>query len=97
MLELIHNDVFGHVFVPSISKSMYYSSFIDDFLRNRWMYFFQNKSKVFFQFKEFKVLVENQIEKKLKLSMTNNGGEFFKNEFKEFYKKCVILRKNVSP
>ena len=31
ILELIHNDVFGPVPVPSLGKSMYYVSLIDDF------------------------------------------------------------------
>jgi hypothetical protein len=31
ILELIHSDVFGPVPVPSLGKSMYYVSFIDDF------------------------------------------------------------------
>jgi hypothetical protein len=38
ILELIHSDVFGHVPVPSLDKSMYYVSFIDDFSRNTWIY-----------------------------------------------------------
>jgi hypothetical protein len=31
ILELIHSDVFGPVPIPSLGKSMYYVSFIDDF------------------------------------------------------------------
>jgi len=31
ILELVHSDVFGPVKVPSLGKSMYYVSFIDDF------------------------------------------------------------------
>jgi hypothetical protein len=31
ILELIHSDVFGPVHVPSLGKSVYYVSFIDDF------------------------------------------------------------------
>ena len=31
ILELVHGDVFGSVSVPSLGKSMYYVSFIDDF------------------------------------------------------------------
>jgi hypothetical protein len=34
ILALIHSDVFGAVLVPSLGKSMYYVSFIDDFSRN---------------------------------------------------------------
>jgi hypothetical protein len=57
ILELIHSDVFGPI--PSLGKSVYYVSFIDDFSRNTWIYFLRKKSKVFDKFKEFKALVEN--------------------------------------
>jgi len=30
ILELVHSDVFGHVKVPSLGKSVYYVSFIDE-------------------------------------------------------------------
>ena len=59
ILELVHSDVFAIVKVPSLGKSLYYVSFIDDFSRNIWTYFLKNKSKVFDRFKEFKALVEN--------------------------------------
>ena len=64
ILELIHSDVFGPVPVPSLGKSVYYVSFIDDFSRKIWIYFLRKKSEVFAKFKEFKALVENQSEKK---------------------------------
>ena len=97
ILELVHNDVFGLVSVPSLGKSMYYVSFIDNFSRNTWIYFLRNKSEVFDRFKEFKALVENQTEKKIKVLRTENGGEFCKKEFEEFYKKCGIARKKYTP
>ena len=67
------------VFVPSLRKSMYYVSFIDDFSRNLWIYFLRKKSEVFSKFKEFKALVENQSENKIKVLRTDNGGEFYGN------------------
>ena len=90
ILELVHSDVFGPVLVPSLGQSVYYVSFIDDFSRNTWIYFLRNKSEVFNRFKEFKALVENQTEKKIKALRTDNGGEFCKKEFEEFCKKCGI-------
>ena len=92
ILELVHSDVFGPVSVPSLGKSVYYVSFIDDFSRNTWIYFLRNKSEVFDRFKEFKALVENQTEKNIKVLRTDNGGEFCKKEFEYFYKKCGIAR-----
>jgi hypothetical protein len=89
--------VFGPVPIPFLGKSVYYVSFIDDFSRNTWIYFLRKKSKVFDKFKEFKALVENQIENKIKLLRTNNGGEFCGNEIKEFCKKCGIERQKTIP
>jgi len=51
ILEIVHNDVFGHVKVPSLGKSLYYVSFKDDFSRNTWIYFLKNKFEVFDRFK----------------------------------------------
>jgi hypothetical protein len=67
--------VFGSVPVPSLGKSLYCVSFIYYFSRNRWIYFLRKKSEVFDKFKEFKALVENQIDKKIKVFRTENGVE----------------------
>jgi hypothetical protein len=40
----------------------------------------QKKSEVFDRFKEFKALVENRVEKKIKVLRKDNGGEFCENE-----------------
>jgi hypothetical protein len=72
-LQLVHSDVFGHVSIPSLGKSVYYFSFIDEFSRNSWIYFLRKKYEVFDMFKEFKDLVENQTEKIIKVLRTDNG------------------------
>jgi hypothetical protein len=84
ILELVHSDVFGPVIVPSLGGSLYYVSFIDYFSRKTWIYFLRKKSKVFKRFKEFKSLVENQTEKRIKVLRTDNGGEFCGKEFDQF-------------
>jgi hypothetical protein len=85
------------VSVPSLGKSIYYVSFIDDFSRKTWIYFLRKKSEVLDRFKEFKALVENQTEKRIKVLRTDNGGEFCGNEFEEFCKKCGIARQKTTP
>ena len=72
---------------------MYYVSSIDGFSRNTWVYFLHNKYLVFDKFKEFKALVENQGDKKVKLLRINNIGEFHGNSIEEICKKSGILRK----
>jgi hypothetical protein len=41
VLDYIHSDVFGLVNLPFISKSKYYVSFIDDYLRMAFVYIFK--------------------------------------------------------
>ena len=57
--------------------------FIDEFSRKKWIYFMKNKDEVFIKFKEFKALIENHTEKKIKTFRSDNGKEFTSNEFKE--------------
>jgi hypothetical protein len=61
---------------------VYYVSFLYDFSRNTWIYFPRKKYEIFDRFKYFKDLVENEIEKIIKVSRSVNGGEFYGNEFK---------------
>jgi hypothetical protein len=97
ILELVHNDVFGSVTIPSLGGSLYYISFIDDFSRKTWIYFLRKKSEVFEKFKEFKSLVENQIDKKIKVLRIDNNGEFCGKEFDQFYKKYGISFQTTTP
>jgi hypothetical protein len=97
ILQLVHSDVFGPVSVPSLGKSMYYVSFIDDFSRKTWIYFLKKKSEFFDRFKEFKALVENQSEKQIKVLTIDNSGEFCGNEFEEFCKKHSYQLNENSP
>jgi hypothetical protein len=74
VLELIHSDVFRSMPIPSLGKSVYYVLVVDDFSRNTWIFFLRKKYEIFDKFKEFKALVENQTEKKIKVLRTYNGG-----------------------
>ena len=97
ILEIIHSDVCGPMSSNSISGYAYYVSFIDDFSRNTWIYFMKNKDEVFNKFKEFKALIENHTEKKIKTIRSDNGGEFTSNEFKELCKESGIKRELSTP
>jgi hypothetical protein len=97
ILQLVHNNVFGPVLVQSLEKIVYYVSLIDEFSRNTWIYFLGNKSEVFDRFKDFKALMENQTEKRIKVLRMDNGGQFYRNELKELCKKCGKVRKKTTP
>ena len=96
ILEIIHSDVCGPMSSNSLSGYAYYF-FIDDFSRKTWVYFMKNKDEVFSKFKEFKALIENHTEKKIKTFQSDNGGEFTSNEFKEVCKDSGIKRELSTP
>ena len=59
----------------------------------------ENKTleEVFSKFKEFKALIENHTEKKIKTFQSDNGREFTSNEFKELCKESGIKRELSTP
>ena len=67
--------------VPSLGGYRYYVSFIEDYSKMTWIYFLKKKTKVFKRFLEFKSLVENQTDRKIKVLRTDNGGELCGKEF----------------
>jgi transposase InsO family protein len=81
----------------SVSGYVYYVSFIDDYSRKTWIFFLKNKDEVFSKFKEFKALVENLSERKIKVLRFDNGGEFTSGEFKEFCREAEIKRELSTP
>jgi transposase InsO family protein len=97
VLELIHSDVCGPMSSSSISGYVYYVSFIDDYSRKTWIYFLKTKDEVFSKFTEFKALIENLSEKKIKILRSDNGGEYTSKEFVNFCKDVGIKRELTTP
>ena len=81
----------------SLSGYVYYVSFIVDFSRKTWIYFMKNKDEFFSNFKEFKALIENHTENKIKTFRSDNGREFTSNEFKDLCKESGIKRDLSTP
>jgi transposase InsO family protein len=81
----------------SISGYVYYVSFIDDYSRKTWIYFFKSTDEVFIKFKEFKALIENLSERKINILRSDNGGEYISKEFVKFCKDVGIKRELTTP
>lgn len=96
-LELVHSDVFGPTEVTSIGGANYFVTFFDDFTRKVWIYMLHKKSEVFSKLKFFKDMVENQIGKKIKCLLTDNGGEFCSLKFDNFCADNGIRRIKTVP
>ena len=83
--------------MPSLGDFLYYVIFIDDYSRKTWIYFLKAKDEVFSKFQEFKALVENLSWRKIKISRSDNGGEYTSNEFKYFCREVGIKRELKTP
>ena len=95
-LEIIHSDVCGKLPV-SLGGGQYFVTFIDDSTRYCWTYILKNKSEVFEKFKEWKILVENQYNKRIKVFRSDNGGEYCSTAFKTFLKSNGIVHQTTIP
>ena len=73
-----------------MSQDKYALTFIDYFSRYFWAYFLKHKSEVVGLLKAFKALVENQSGRRLKILISNNGGEYVKFEFIQYYRDAGI-------
>ena len=71
---------------------MYFLSIVDDYSRRVWTYLLKTKDEALAKFKEWKTLEENQTSKKLKGLRTDNGLEFWNEEFDSLCKESGILR-----
>lgn len=97
VLEIVHADVCGPMEERSIGGTKYFLVLEDDFSRMSFVYFLKNKDEVFDKFTEFKNMVENQTESKIKIFRTDNGREFCTSNFKRFLKDYGIIYQTTNP
>ena len=97
ILDLIHSDVCGPMSSTSLTGSLYYVVFIDDFSQKSWIFIMKTKGQVFSRFQEFKALVENQTWKKIRVLRSDNGGEYTSKEFMDFCAGEGIRRELIVP
>lgn len=96
LLDLIHSDVCGPMENASIGGARYFLTFIDDYSRKVFVYFLKAKSEVLETFKEFKQMVENQTERRIKVIRTDNGTEYCGNDFELFCKRGGIIHQRTN-
>ena len=97
VLELIDLDVCGPMPSTSLSGYVYYVSFIDDYSCKTSIHFLKSKDEVFSKLKEFKDLIENLSERKIKILRSYNGGEYTSKEFVRFCRDVGIKRNSLLP
>ena len=68
----------------SIGGWKYFTLFIDDYLRMKFIYFLKNKDCVIDAFKDFKTLAEKETGLHIKCLCSDNGGEYTSKPFSDF-------------
>lgn len=91
ILQIIHSDICGPMECKSIGGARYFLLFIDDFTRMTFIYFLKYKSETLTCFKEFKSMVENFQNRKIKILRTDNGCEYCSNDFRDFLKHEGVI------
>ncbi|KAD3641560.1 hypothetical protein E3N88_30784 [Mikania micrantha] len=92
ILDYIHADLWGPSRVQSLGGARYFLSLVDGYSRRVWVFLLKSKDETFSKFKEWKVMVENQTERRVKKLRTDNGLEFCNSWFDMFCKKHGIGR-----
>jgi hypothetical protein len=84
-LDQIHSDLMGRFPHPSIIKARYVLIFFYYFLRFTWIFFLRKISDFFQHLKDFKVLLETESRKKIKILQNDNGGEYVSHEIHNIF------------
>ena len=75
LLDIIHTDICCHDMDANGPK--YFITFIDDYSLYMYLYLLHSKDEALGTFKVFKVEVENQCGKHIKIMRSNRGGEYY--------------------
>ena len=75
-LELLHASLCGLISPSTLSQNLYIFVIIDDCTRYMWSILLKEKGYAFEKFKEFKKLVEKEVNKEIVTLHTGRGGEF---------------------
>ena len=91
-LEIVHTDLVGPTKTKVLKGEKYFMFLVDDYTRMNAVFFLENKSKAFENFKIYKEMVENEMDSKIKCLRSDNGGEFTSKEFMGYRNSHGIKR-----
>ncbi|RVW81914.1 Retrovirus-related Pol polyprotein from transposon TNT 1-94 [Vitis vinifera] len=77
LLEIIHTDICGPLSIPCFTGEKYFITFIDDLSRYGYVYLMHEKSQAIDIFEMFITEVERQLDKKIKIVRSDQGGEYY--------------------
>lgn len=96
LLELVHPDICELNGILARGRKRYFITFIDDHSYYIYVYLIRTKDEVFDNFKEYKLVVKNQKEKKIKI-LRSDRGKYFPDEFSKLCEDNAIILQKFAP
>src|SRR5262249_40428711 len=93
----IHSDICGPLSVKTYNNKEYFITFIDDFSRFAYVYLISMKSEALSCFKKYRMEVEKQLGRNIKVLRTDRGGEYNSKEFELYCQESGIKRYTTMP
>jgi transposase InsO family protein len=91
-LEIVHTDLVGPTTTKDLKGERYFMLLVDDYTIMTTIYFLNNKSEAFENFKIYKEMVENEMDSRIRCLRSDNGGEFTSKEFMDYCNNHGIKR-----
>ncbi|KAL0430611.1 UNVERIFIED_CONTAM: Transposon Ty2-GR1 Gag-Pol polyprotein [Sesamum radiatum] len=95
--DLVHTDVCGPLSISARGGFSYFITLTDDHSRYDYVYLMRYKSEAFGRFKEYRLEIENQTNRKIKALRSDRGGEYLSSEFIDYLKENEILSQWTPP
>ncbi|XP_070013826.1 uncharacterized protein [Nicotiana sylvestris] len=94
VFELAHYDIWGPYRVPTYDGKIFFVTLVDDYSRYTWIFLINSKSEVIVVLRDFLVKVKNMFSTNVKYLRTDNGNEFFSNEFTSLVTTLGIMHQS---
>ena len=75
-LDLIHSDICDLKFIQTRGGNKYFITFVDDNIKYCYVYLFKSMDEAIDKFVLYKHEVKNQLNKKIKVLRSDQGGEY---------------------
>ena len=97
LLELVYTDVCGPMSTQAKGGYDYFIIFTNDYSRYGYVYLMRRNFQAFENFKEFRVEVENQLDKRIKVIRSDWGREYLLGDFKDYLTQNGIVSQLTAP
>ncbi|KAL0394621.1 UNVERIFIED_CONTAM: Retrovirus-related Pol polyprotein from transposon TNT 1-94 [Sesamum latifolium] len=91
LLDLVYTDVCGPLSIPARGGFSYFITFTDDHSRYGYIYLMRYKSEAFGRFKEYRLEVENQTNRKIKALRSDRAVMFLEKDFPSDNRRDEVL------